>query len=159
MISRPYRFAVAWLAVCFAVSVPFQSRACSVCQCGDPLFTSTGSSSQAAGAFNFYLESQFFEKSSGVLAEDPEEPPNPGDRERSTQKDLTLYASWTPVSRITFSASLPYRWITVKEEPATERSRPARTTTTASATHRCISRRCSGRTWRRSRCPGSSCAP
>lgn len=118
MASRPFRTAAAIVAACAAICFPSQSRACSVCQCGDSLFSSSGTSSQPAGSFSFYLESQFFTKSSGVLAHDPDEPAEPGDRERSFDRDLTLYASWTPVSRITFSASVPFRWITITEEHA-----------------------------------------
>ena len=115
MVSRRFRF-IAFLAS-VSLLLPTSSRACSVCQCGDPLFTPEGASSQPAGAFSVYLESLFSTKSSGVLPEG-DEPPDPGDREKSFDRDLTLYASWTPVSKLTLTASLPFRWITVTEEPA-----------------------------------------
>ena len=118
MVSRPHRVAAALAAACVAVSLPSEGRACSVCQCGDPLFSSSGSSSDSAGSFSLYLESQFSTKSSGVLAEDPAEPPDPGDRERSFDRELTLWGSWTPVSRITLAASVPFRWLTITEEHA-----------------------------------------
>lgn len=118
MLSRRLLLAAALAAACAAVTSAPASRACSVCQCGDPLFSSSGTSSQTAGSFSFYLESQFFGKSSGVLPHDPDEAPEPRDREHSDQRDLTLWASWTPAPRVTVSASLPFRWITVTEEHA-----------------------------------------
>jgi hypothetical protein len=115
MSSRLGRVAALAAAACF-VSLPVsRAFACSVCQCGDPLFSSTGSSAQPHGAFSFYLEGLVSTKSSGVLADDPEEPPAPGDRERSFDRELTLYASWTPLPRLTLSASVPFKWLTITE--------------------------------------------
>ena len=113
MVSRPF---AALVAACI-LAFPIPGRACSVCQCGDPLFTPEGASSQSAGALSVYLESLVSTKSSGMLAEG-DEPPNPGDREKAFDRDLTLYASWTPVSKLTLTASVPFRWLTVTEEPA-----------------------------------------
>ena len=119
MVSRPHRCAAAFLAACLLVLVqPSESRACSVCQCGDPLFNSTGSSMQPVGSWSFYLEGLASTKTSGALAHDPAEPVEAGDRERSFDRDLTLWATWTPLPRITFSASVPYRWITITEQHA-----------------------------------------
>src|SRR5258705_13417658 len=118
MVSRPYLGFAGFCAACVVFVAPSVSRACSVCQCGDPLFTSSGASSQTSGTFSFYLDGQFSTKSSGVLADDPEELPAPGDRERSFDRNLTLYASWTPVPRITVTASVPFRWITITHDPA-----------------------------------------
>src|SRR5262249_995465 len=81
----------------------------------DPLFSSTGSSKQEGGSFSFYLEGLVSTKSSGVLADDPEEPPAPGDRERGFDRELTAYASWTPFRRLTLSATVPFKWITIPE--------------------------------------------
>jgi hypothetical protein len=118
MVSRPHRFAAALVAAYAAVSLPSEARACSVCQCGDPLYTPEGASSQPGRAFSVYLESLISTKSSGVLADEPGEVPDPGDRERGFDRDLSLYASWTPVPRVTLTASVPFRWITVTDEPA-----------------------------------------
>jgi hypothetical protein len=115
MFSR--RFRCLALVVSAALLLPTSSRACSVCQCGDPLFTPEGASSQPAGAFSFYLETLVSTKSSGVLPEG-DVPPNPGDREKSFDRDLTFYASWTPVAKVTLTASVPFRWVTVTDEPA-----------------------------------------
>ncbi|HKC49151.1 MAG TPA: hypothetical protein VKF60_00040 [Myxococcota bacterium] len=118
MVSRPYLSAAAFCAASVVFLVPSVSSACSVCQCGDPLFTSSGASSQTSGTFSFFLDGQFSTKSSGVLADDPAELPEPGDRERSFDRDLTLYASWTPAPRFTVTASVPLRWITITHDPA-----------------------------------------
>jgi len=112
MLSRPRRFAAA-IAVACAVFSASPSRACSVCQCGDPLYNQQGAGSQGTEGFNFYLEGSAFTKSSGVLPDAPGEVPDPGDRERSFDRSLTLYASWTPVPRVTLTASVPFRWITI----------------------------------------------
>ena len=109
--------------VCLSFSfshLPRESRACSICQCGDALYSPEGAGAQPTGAFSFYLENRHTWKSSGTLPEDPDW--NPGDRERSYDRDLTLWASWTPVSRLTLSASVPYRFITIDEEPAADPS-------------------------------------
>ncbi len=117
---------LALVCVSFAVSsFAREVRACSICQCGDPLYSSEGASAQRTGAFSFYLETRHTWKSSGTLPhphDEAEEEPSPGDRERSYDRELAFWASWTPVSRLTLSASVPYRWITLDEEPAEEAS-------------------------------------
>lgn len=115
MFSRVSRVAAVALTACASVLSPSQGRACSVCQCGDPLFTSSGSGAQPAGSFSFYLDSQFASKSSAPLPHEPSESPEPGDREESDARDLTLWGSWTPLPRVTLSASLPFRWVTITE--------------------------------------------
>ena len=110
--------------VCLSVAIAFlprEGRACSICQCGDALYSPEGAGAQPSGAFSFYVENRHTWKSSGTLPHHDEES-NPGDRERSYDRDLTFWASWTPVSRLTLSASVPYRWITLDEEPAEEPS-------------------------------------
>jgi len=109
MVSRP---CAAFAAACIFAFVPFSGRACSVCQCGDPLFSPEGASAQAAGEFSFYLESRFVTKSSGVLP-DEEEELGASARDYSDDRDLTLYASWTPLAKLTLTLSAPYRWIDV----------------------------------------------
>ena len=100
--------------------LPREGRACSICQCGDALYSAEGAGAQPNGAFSFYLENRHTWKSSGTLPEDPNW--NPADRERSYDRDLTLWGSWTPVSRLTLSASIPYRFLTIDEKPAEEPS-------------------------------------
>ena len=107
--------------------LPRVGCACSICQPGDPLYASEGASAQPTGAWSFYLENRHAWKSSAALPHGPEaggeeHASDPGDRERSYDRDLTLWASWTPVPRLTLGASVPYRWITIDEEPAGEPS-------------------------------------
>ncbi|MFI5317634.1 MAG: transporter [Myxococcota bacterium] len=113
MASRPSLIASALAGACVAFISPSTSRACSVCQCGDPLYNEQGAGSQGAESFNFYLEGSAFTKSSGVLADTPGEVPAPGDRDHSSDRSLTLYGSWTPAPRVTLTASVPFRWITI----------------------------------------------
>lgn len=114
--------------VCLSFSfstLPREVRACSICQCGDALYSPEGAGAQPSGSFNFYFENRHTWKSSGTMPHlhDGElEEPHAGDRERSYDRDLTFWATWTPVSRLTLSASVPYRWITLEEEPAGEPS-------------------------------------
>lgn len=110
------RLCAAFTAACFLAFAPLASRACSVCQCGDPLFSPEGASSQSAGAFSVYLDSRFQTKSSGVLPHDEDEEPDPSAREYSYDRDLTLYASWTPLSKLTLTVAAPYRWIDLTEK-------------------------------------------
>jgi hypothetical protein len=109
--------------VCLSFSfshLPGEVRACSICQCGGAPYSPEGAGAQPNGAFSFYLEDRHTWKSRSTLPEDLTW--NPADRECSYDRDLTLWGSWTPVSRLTLSASVPYRWITIDEEPAEEPS-------------------------------------
>jgi len=100
-------------AACAVFLSQSQSRACSVCQCGDPIYDQQGAGSVEVERFSFYLEGSSFTKSSGVLADTPGEVPNPGDRDHSVDRSLTAYASWTPTPRVTLTVSAPFRWITI----------------------------------------------
>ena len=98
------------------VNVPSASRACSICQAGDPLFSAGGSAAQEAGAFSAYLEFQAWEKESGLLAEARGEPPEPG-REVNQGRQLSLSLGWTPLDRLTLTLMLPWRWTSISEQP------------------------------------------
>jgi hypothetical protein len=112
---------LALVCISSAISlVAREVRACSICQCGDALYSPEGAGAQASGSFSFYVENLHNWKSSGSLPGEGDA--NPGDRERSYDRSLTFWASFTPISRLTLSASVPYRWITVDEEPAGEAS-------------------------------------
>jgi hypothetical protein len=66
------------------------------------------------------MEGSAFTKSSGALADTPGEEPEPGDRDRSFDRALTVFASWTPVPRVTLTASVPFRWITIDSKSGGE---------------------------------------
>jgi hypothetical protein len=118
MFSRPLHFFAA-CAASLSLWVPSPSRACSVCQCGDPLYNQQGGvGSPETERFNFYLEASSFTKSSGALNDDPTEKPDPGDRDHSLDRSLTLYASYTPTPRVTLTASVPLRFITIETKQA-----------------------------------------
>jgi hypothetical protein len=112
--------------VCVTSAILFparDSRACSICQPGDRC-TPGGRRAQPTGAFASTSRSRHTWKSSATLphGHEEEEHAHPGDRERSYDRDLTFWASWTPLARATLSASVPYRWITLDEEPEHEPS-------------------------------------
>ena len=98
MISYGWRLS-ALVGLSFAFSTPPRDvRACSICQCGDALYSPEGAGAQPSRSFNFYVENRHTWKSSGTMPHHDEEP-EPGDRERSYDRDLTFWASWTPISR------------------------------------------------------------
>jgi hypothetical protein len=138
------------LALPLALS-PVPSSACSVCLSGDPQFSTHGASSQETGSFSLYLEALGFRKTSGALPHDDEEPAaegeghdhgdtsdhedddahrdTPGDhpadaRDRSRGQRVSLFASWTPVDRVTLTLDVPFAFnrITEIEEGAQDTS-------------------------------------
>jgi hypothetical protein len=115
--TRKRLLALVCLSFAFVLG-PRDVRACSICQSGDPLYSPEGIGAQPDGTFSFYVENRHQWKSSGSLPhEGHEHHANPGDRERVYDRELTLFASWTPVSRLTLSASVPYHWMTMDMEP------------------------------------------
>lgn len=121
---------------------PAPASACSVCLAGDPQFSSHGASSQEAGSFSLYLEARGFRKTSGALPHEDEEgaaeaeehlhgdeeahgeEADHGDeaghqhgdaRERSRGQRLDLFASWTPVDRVTLTLDVPFAWNRITE--------------------------------------------
>jgi len=112
------RVALCAAAILVAFS-PSPSRACSICQAGDPLFSASGSSAQQMGSFSAYLEFQAWQKKSGLLAEEPGEEPEPG-REVNDGRQLSLYLGWSPLDRLTLTLLLPWRWSQISEQPEGE---------------------------------------
>ena len=92
------------------------AAACSVCQAGDPLFSAGGASAQEQGTLSGYLEIQGWRKTSGLLAEEAGEEPEPG-REVNQSQQLSLYLGWTPLDRLTLTLLLPWRFNQISEEP------------------------------------------
>ncbi|MFQ5515769.1 MAG: hypothetical protein ACE5FG_15275 [Myxococcota bacterium] len=129
---RISRLGAALAAATLIISSSAPARACSVCQPGDPLFSASDVSAQRQGSFSLYLETQSLSKKSGALphednaeghehAEGGEalgEEPSGRDSERSYTRETFLLASWSPTDRLTLSARVPYRWITLEEDPA-----------------------------------------
>lgn len=122
--SRHFARALGALAAALAL-LPRPGLACSVCQAGDPLFSSQGTSAQEAGAFSLYLEARGFRKTSGLFdhpddaaASEDEEHENgeehghgeEGGTEKSNGHRLELFASWTPLDRWTLTLDVPFAW-------------------------------------------------
>lgn len=109
-------------AAAFVVFVkPDSARACSICQAGDPLFSSNGSTAQEQGTVSAYLEVMGWRKTSGLLPEEPGEEPEPG-REVNKSQQLTLFVGWTPFDRLTLTLAAPWRFNRIDEEPDGEES-------------------------------------
>jgi hypothetical protein len=131
----------ALLACTLSTLAPQAARACSVCLAGDPVFTTHGASAQEQGSFSVYLEARGFRKSSGLLAH--EEEPAHGDgeehehehaeeaaghahaegRETSRGQRYDVFASFTPLDRVTLTLDLPFAANRIVEEEGAERSR------------------------------------
>jgi len=86
--------------------------ACSVCLAGDPRFNSDGSSAGQAGDFSFYAELRGWKKSSAAL---PDEEEGGEATEKNESQRLDLYASWTPIDRLTLTTDLPIAFNENKE--------------------------------------------
>jgi hypothetical protein len=86
------------------------ARACSVCLAGDPYLASGSASGQAAGQVSLYLEGRGWTKQSGLL---PDE--DPDGKEKNDSQRLDLYASWTPLDRLTLTLDLPWAFNQVTE--------------------------------------------
>ena len=89
--------------------------ACSVCQPGDPVFSAEGNTAQRAGTFSLFLDTQQYAKESGALPHE-EEGEDPGHGTESNRiREVSLFASWAPTTRLTLAARLPYKWIRKKK--------------------------------------------
>jgi hypothetical protein len=113
-------------------TLPFDGHACSVCQPGDPIFSGEGASAQTQGSFTVYLEASQSWKQSGALPHHDEGPHHDeheasgDDSEENYTRETVLFASWTPLDRLTLTARVPYRWILIKEQPFAARSQTFR---------------------------------
>ena len=104
---------------------------CSVCQPGDPVFSAEGASAQQVGSLQLYVENRRFWKKSGALPhhdaeeehhDDAEHSPSRRDREENLTHETVLFTSWTPVDRLTLTASVPFRCVKIEEMPHDEPS-------------------------------------
>lgn len=95
--------------------LPGPASACSVCLAGDPSYSSQGSTAQAQGDVALYLEARGWRKTSGQLPGEEEEEGGPPGKERNESQRLDLYASWTPINRLTLTLDLPWVFNTITE--------------------------------------------
>ena len=90
------------------------SRACSVCQAGDPIYSAGGAGAQEKGTLSAYLEVQGWYKTSGLLPHEAGEEPEPGS-EQNRGEQIGLYLGWTPIDRLTATLLLPWRFNKITE--------------------------------------------
>ncbi|HVP28068.1 MAG TPA: hypothetical protein VMW35_02775 [Myxococcota bacterium] len=117
-----HRFAAALGAALALASsfAPSDTRACSICQAGDPLYSGFGATPLEASSFSLYLEIQGWRKTSGLL---PEDGVVEKGREVNESQILSAYLSWSPLDRLTLTLDAPWRFNAVIEEPEEGRSR------------------------------------
>lgn len=104
-----------------------EAAACSVCQAGDPTFSSHGASAQQRGDFAAYLEVRGWRKTSGLLGHGAEEHEHEEEmeehgheesgREVNQGQEIGMYLSWTPIERLTLTAMAPWRFHSIVEQP------------------------------------------
>jgi hypothetical protein len=114
---------LAFLCAGLVVAAATPARACSICLPGDPHFSGAGASAQAEGSFALYLETRGYGKRSGGLThEEPGEEPHETEEESRGQR-LDLYASWTPLDRVTLTLDVPVVWSRIVHLHHDERTR------------------------------------
>lgn len=114
--------AAALAVVILCMSALGDAQACSICLAGDPSFSSQGASAGQRGDFSIYLEVRGWKKTSGALPHEEEEGEH--EEEEATEKNdsqrLDLYASWTPLDRVTLTANLPIAFNEITEREGDE---------------------------------------
>ncbi len=122
-----------------------EAWACSVCLAGDPNFSTHGTSAQQKGDFSLYLELKGWRKTSGhPMAEGGHEHEEAADHEhaedhgeeaeeghahadegseRNRSQRLDIFASWTPLDRLTLTLDAPFARNHIVEEVGEERTR------------------------------------
>jgi hypothetical protein len=114
--------ALAVIAVCSAALDPDSARACSVCLAGDPQFSSLGATAGEEGSFSLYLETRGYSKKSDGLPHVEDGVEHEIDEE-SRGNRLDLYASWTPLDRLTLTLDVPVVWNHIEHFHHEERTR------------------------------------
>jgi len=97
---------LASLAISLGLLRGAPAGACSVCLPGDPLYSSAGATAGEEGSFSLYLEARGFSKRSG----------SHDGTEESDDHRLDLYATWTPLDRVSFTLDVPVAWNQITEE-------------------------------------------
>jgi hypothetical protein len=120
------RLASRLLAVtCLALSCllpPNTAHACSVCLPGDPQFSASGANAAEPGRFFLFVETRGYEKTSGGLPHEMGADEHEIDEESRGQR-LDLYASWTPLDRVTLTLDVPVVWNRILHDHHDERTR------------------------------------
>jgi hypothetical protein len=107
---------VVLLAAAF-LAQPRAATACSVCLAGDPIYSNQGTTAQQQGDFSFLIQGMGWRKKSGLLpGEDPD------GKEVNDSQRLDLYASWTPIDRVTLTLDFPFAFNEVTEYGEGEKS-------------------------------------
>jgi hypothetical protein len=124
--SRSISLFAAGALLAAGVAAPLaRASACSVCLAGDPIYSSNGTTAQAAGNVSLFLEAKSWHKTSGTLpgehGGDPSAEPEVPGKERNQSERLDLYASWTPLDRITLTVDLPWAFNKITEVEGDER--------------------------------------
>src|SRR5262245_17578382 len=114
--------ALAVIALCCIGLASTRARACSVCLAGDPQFSSLGATAGEAGSFSLYLETRGYEKKSDGLPH-VEDGVEHEIEEESRGNRLDLYASWTPLDRLTLTLDVPVVWNHIEHFHHEERTR------------------------------------
>lgn len=105
--------AAAFVLTAFGISRAAQ--ACSICQAGDPRFSSHGTTALTQGDFSVYLELKGWQKESGVLPgghgdeeEEEHEEEEGKEHEKNDSRRLDLFLSWSPIDRLTLTLDVPF---------------------------------------------------
>lgn len=109
---------------------PPAARACSVCQAGDPIYSSSGASAQPVGTYAVFFEVTGSRKTSGLLPHGDSGDDGHADHEHGSDgtaghealetQRLSLFLTATPLDRLTLTLEVPYKFNTINEKPAEE---------------------------------------
>jgi hypothetical protein len=123
--ETPAALAAVMLALAVPVAAPRPAEACSLCEAGDPIFSATGTTVQQKGDFRVFLQGSGWRKKSGALPHGEEgghaeetghEEGGHGDAvEENVGRKLELFASWTPLERLTLTLDLPFLFTEITE--------------------------------------------
>lgn len=119
---------VACAAALLWMGAPEAGHACSICQAGDPTYSSFGATAQQEGSVSAFLQMSGWKKRSGVLPDEGGAPapaqaaPASNAEEHNQGERLDLYLSWTPLDRLTLTMDLPFGFNTIVEQDGADRT-------------------------------------